>query len=83
MFPPTKLLLRINFVIRVGCVHEDKEHGAKDFGFVWAAMFGRLLSDKRLTSQPHALVPNGLNGVQGALQRLMKRQSGNEKFVFR
>ena len=77
------LLACTDYMFRVGCVHEDKEHGAKDFGFVWAAMFGRLLSSKRLTGHPYEVVPRGLEGVEGGLQRLMNRKNGNEKLVFR
>ena len=73
----------IDCIHRVGCVHEDKEHGAKDFGFVWAAMFGRLLSSKRLTGHPYEIVPRGLEGVEDGLQQLMSRTNGNEKLVFR
>ncbi|KZF21421.1 GroES-like protein [Xylona heveae TC161] len=71
--------------IWVGCVHEDKEFGARDFGYVWANMFAKLLQQKRFSGHPYEVVPQGLHGVEGALKQLMNRTSGrgNAKFVFR
>ena len=69
--------------IWVGCVHEDKEFGSKDFGFVWGNMFARLLAQGKLTGQPYEVIPGGLEGVEAALRRLMNRKGGNEKFVYR
>ncbi|KAH0543539.1 hypothetical protein GP486_008567 [Trichoglossum hirsutum] len=69
--------------IWVGTVHDDTTGVGKDFGFVWAAFFARLLRQRRLEPHPYQLVPRGLHGVEGALRTLMERKEGNAKFVFR
>ncbi|KAI9760511.1 MAG: hypothetical protein M4579_001596 [Chaenotheca gracillima] len=68
--------------IWVGHVHDERPIG-QDLGYVWSAFFERLLAQKRFAGQPYEVVPKGLEGVEGALRKLMARSSGNSKFLFR
>ncbi|KAI9869374.1 MAG: hypothetical protein M1813_000163 [Trichoglossum hirsutum] len=69
--------------IWVGTVHDDETGVGKDFGSVWAGFFARLLEGNRLEPHPYEVIPGGLEGVEGALKRLMARKEGNNKFIFR
>ncbi|KAK4985688.1 hypothetical protein LTR50_005780 [Elasticomyces elasticus] len=69
--------------IWVGNVHETKLAGGKRFGVVMSRVFEMALTEKKLSGQPYQVVPNGLDGVRGALYLLRDRKGGNANFVYR
>lgn len=63
----------------VGGVHKD----AKDFGYVYYRYFARGLQEGWFKAQPQVVVPGGLAGVQGALEKLKEGKANAVKYVFR
>jgi len=69
--------------IWVGSVHEDKPAGGKMFGAVMSTILEAILADGKFSGQPFEVIPNGLEGVEGALKKLRDRKGGNTKYVYR
>lgn len=69
--------------IWVGSVHEDKPAGGKMFGAVMSTILEAILADGKFSGQPFEVIPNGLEGVEGALKKLRDRKGGNTKYVCR
>lgn len=68
----------------VGCVHKpDREDRDRDFGNVYFRYLARGLQTGWFRPQPHEVVPGGLGGVQGALERLRDGKANAVKYVFR
>ncbi|KAF2117186.1 chaperonin 10-like protein [Lophiotrema nucula] len=55
----------------------------KDFGYIWARLFSRLLADGRLTAHPYEVIPGGLNGILIGLQKLRNGEASALKYVYR
>lgn len=65
-------------------VHDGKKAGGTIFGALMSKVFEQMLVDGKLIGQPYEVVPGGLNGVKGALEKLRDRKrGGNAKFVTR
>lgn len=69
-------------ITTVGSVHGFPDD-LKDFGFVVMRYIGKGLEEGWFKPQPHEVVPGGLEGVQGALERLRDGKANAVKFVFR
>ncbi|KAK3995248.1 alcohol dehydrogenase [Cladorrhinum sp. PSN332] len=63
----------------VGSVHQE----SKDFGFVYFRYIAKGLREGWFRSQRTEIVPGGLAGVEGALQRLKAGKASAVKYVFR
>lgn len=63
----------------VGDVHGPK----KDLGFVYSRYITRGLEEGWFKPQPQEIVPGGLNGVQGALEKLKDGTVSAVKYVFK
>ncbi|KAK4139695.1 alcohol dehydrogenase-like protein [Dichotomopilus funicola] len=63
----------------VGQVHK----AAKDFGFVYFRYFARGLREGWFKPQRFEVVPGGLAGIQGALEKLKDGKASAVKYVFR
>lgn len=63
----------------VGSVHKD----IKDFGYVYFRFFTRGLEEGWFKPQPQEVVPGGLGGIQGALEKLKDGTASAVKYVFR
>ncbi|KAF2766450.1 GroES-like protein [Teratosphaeria nubilosa] len=63
----------------VGAVHGP----LKDLGFVYSRYLTRALQEGWFKAQPQEVVPGGLEGVQGALEKLKDGTASAVKYVFR
>jgi NADPH2:quinone reductase len=61
---------------------EDKMEGVW-FGAVMSKVFETGLANGRLSGHPYEVVEGGLEGVQGALEKIGEGNRGNKKFVTR
>lgn len=66
-------------ITMVGDVHGPK----KDLGFVYSRYITRGLEEGWFKPQPQEIVPGGLNGVQGALEKLKDGTVSAVKYVFK
>lgn len=64
---------------RVGDVHGKN----KDFGFVYCRYITRGLEEGWFKPQPQEVVKGGLNGIQGALEKLKDGSASAVKYVFK
>lgn len=80
-FPDTLYTVRTN----VGTVHKlpSEEPGIADLGFVFSQLFTKGLKDGWFSGHPYEVVPNGLDGVEGALKNLKEGKNSALKYVFR
>lgn len=67
------------FQLSVSSVHGEQ----KDFGFAMYQLFGRGLQDGWIQARPYEVVPDGLGGVEKALQNLKAGKASAIKYVFR
>ncbi|KAI9689261.1 MAG: hypothetical protein M1820_010172 [Bogoriella megaspora] len=63
----------------VGSVHGDN----KDLGYVFFRYVAKGLQDGWFKPQPHEVQQGGLDGIQGALQKLKDGKASAVKYVFR
>ena len=63
----------------VGSVHGDD----KDFGYTFFRYIGKGLQDGWFKPQPQEVQKGGLEGIQGALQKLKDGKASAVKYVFR
>jgi hypothetical protein len=81
VFPDAVKAIRTN----VGSVHKShsEEPGKADLGFVFSRLFSKGLKDGWFSGHPYEVVPNGLEGVEGALKNLKEGKNSALKYVFR
>lgn len=81
IFPATLKAIRTN----VATVHQPHSEipGRADLGFVFSRLFSKGLEDGWFSGHPYEVVPNGLEGVEGALKNLKEGKNSALKYVFR
>lgn len=77
--------------VHTGAFHAEANQGinytpdgrGEDFGYVFTRLISKGLQDGWLAPHPHEVIPDGLNGLSGALKNLRDGKISASKYVIR